>query len=361
MGRGGGAVRLELGLAAHKHALAQLCQQGLHLRAQGLHRVHIAALVAAHGPEGGRRIAVRAHSRGVPPPSAHILQKGAEKGGVLLQRRGIARQRLLGLHNAARLGRKGQRRLAQGPGVLQKQPAPRRFAQRRTVFIHGKKLPAHCAGVRQSAQEIVQRKHGGRGACVCARAPVQRRKGAEIRLAVKLLQAVCQRLLAQGVGPGVVGKAEIGRKAQAREIFAQKLHAQRVDGADGRAPQKQLLPLEEGAARLCGRALGQRRRNARAKLRSGRAGEGYGQNAVCRDGRGPVAQKRHHALCEHRRFAAARRRAHQQGAAAVFYGALLRLCPFHRPVTSPAFGSNTSLGALAQASSVPSSWRHTGR
>ena len=35
--------------------------------------------------------------------------------------------------------------------------------------------------------------------------------------------------------------------------------------------------------------------------------------------------------------------------------------PLPAAALTPAFGSNTSLGALAQASSVPSSWRHTGR
>ena len=149
-------------------------------------------------------------------------------------------------------------------------------------------------------------------------------------------------------------------------MLAQQVQTEGIDGADGRALQQHPLAAQRAIARLCLTAAEQRLPDAGAELCGGGVGEGDDEEPVGVHGMFRVGDEPDSPLGQNSRFAAARRRAHQQRAAPVLDGGPLGGGPLgftHACSSSPSSGcpgaSKGFAGASSARSPMPVSWQQT--
>ena len=218
----------------------------------------------------------------------------------------------------------------------------------------------------QGAQEIVDMQDRLARRTVGAALAVEVGKGAEIRVAVGIFQR-----LAQGRGPqelhtaGVCG-GKVRRDIQRLKMLAQQVQTEGIDGADGRALQQHPLAAQRAIAGFRLAALQKRLPDAGPQLCRRRIGKGDDEQTVRIHGMLRVGDEPDSPLGQNSRFAAARRRAHQQRAAPVLDGSPLGGGPLgftHACSSSPSSGcpgaSNGFAGASSDRSPMPVSWQQT--
>ena len=218
----------------------------------------------------------------------------------------------------------------------------------------------------QGAQEIVDMQDRLARRTVGAALAVEVGKGAEIRVAVGIFQR-----LAQGRGPqelhtaGVCG-GKVRRDIQRLKMLAQQVQTEGIDGADGCALQQHPLAAQRAIAGFRLAALQKRLPDAGPQLCRRRIGKGDDEQTVRIHGMLRVGDEPDSPLGQNSRFAAARRRAHQQRAAPVFDGGPLGGGPLgftHACSSSPSSGcpgaSKGFAGASSARSPMPVSWQQT--
>ena len=219
--------------------------------------------------------------------------------------------------------------------------------------------------VGQGAEKIVDVQDGIPGGFVAAALAVEVCKGAEIRVGIGLFQRFGQRRRAQGRHTAGVGGGKVRRDIERLEVLAQKVQAERINGADGGALQQHPLAAQGRVAGFGLTAAEQCLPDAGPQLGCGRVRKGDDEQSVGVDGAFRVGDEPNGAFGQHRRLAAARSRTDQQRTAPVVDGGLLGGCPFgftHGCSSFPSSGgvSGTSKG-LAGASSarspMPFSWQ----
>ena len=150
---------------------------------------------------------------------------------------------------------------------------------------------------------------------------------------IKMLERLGYAALGQDGALGGIGHAHLGRQPEGREIPADQLVAERVDGADARARQAVKLAAEVAIVRTSGDGAAERRVQLFLHIRGRRLGEGDDEQAVDAPAADQTAQD---ALGEHGGLAAARARADQQAAVLRLYGSFLGFGPDgHHSSSSP--------------------------
>ncbi len=98
--------------------------------------------------------------------------------------------------------------------------------------------------VRQGTEKIVDVQDGIPGGFVAAALAVEICKSAEIRVGIGLFQRFGQRRRAQGRHTAGVGGGKVRRDIERLEVLAQKVQAERINGADGGALQQHPLAAQ---------------------------------------------------------------------------------------------------------------------
>ncbi len=238
-----------------------------------------------------------------------------------------------------------QRRISQPPGIPgraaggRQQPGPPGgLLERGAAGPGGAKALQRPHGVGQRLQKAVDLQQGLAGRGVGAAAAVEVGKGAEIRVGIGGFQHPGKHLLPQGKEGALVGGGKVRRDVQRAEMLLQKVQAEGVDGADGRALQKHALAAGRAGGvlqLLLVKAAG----DAPAHLGRGGVGKGDDEQLVgphLAAARQALAEQPHRPLGEHRGFAAARRRADEQRPALGSDGGLLRVGPGRAGAAFPA-------------------------
>ena len=214
--------------------------------------------------------------------------------------------------------------------------------------------------VGQGAEKIVDVQDGIPGGFVAAALAVEVCKGAEIRVGIGLFQRFGQRRRAQGRHTAGVGGGKVWRDIERLEVLAQKVQAERINGADGGTLQQHPLAAQGCVAGFGLAAAEQRLPDAGPQLGCGRVRKGDDEQFVGIDGAFRVGDEPDGAFGQHRRLAAARSRTDQQRTAPVVDGGTLGRGPFCLAHWSSSFfssGSKGFAGASSARSPMPSSWQ----
>ena len=271
---------------------------------------------------------------------------------------------------ARAVGQRGAEQLPCRPGTAgsfgQQQIMPTGGGKAIFLLPRSQKFVQLFVVIGQGAQEIVDMQDRLPRRTVGAALAVEVGKGAEIRVAVGVFQR-----LAQGRGPqelhtaGVCG-GKIRRDIQRLKVLAQQVQTEGIDGADGRALQQHPLAAQRAIAGFRLAALQKRLPDAGPQLCRRRIGKGDDEQTVRIHGMLRVGDEPDSPLGQNSRFAAARRRAHQQRAAPVLDGGPLGGGPLgftHACSSSPSSGcpgaSKGFAGASSARSPMPVSWQQT--
>ena len=224
------------------------------------------------------------------------------------------------------------------------------------IFVHAAVI------VRQCPQKIVHMQDGIACGLIGAALAVKVCKGAEIRVTVGIFQRFGQRRSPQHLHAAGVCRGKVRRDVQRLKVFVQQIQTESIDGADG-------CPLQQHPLAAQGRVVGllhaepqQRLPDAGPQLCRRRIGKGDDEQPVCIHRVLRVGDEPHGAFGQHRCFAAARRRTHQQRPAPVVDGGTLGRRPsgfahVGSSSSSAASGSKGFAGASRPRSPMPVSWQ----